>query len=467
MADGYRTEQDSLGQMRVPEGAMWGASTQRALENFPISGIRFPRDFIGALGMLKYLACQVNRDLGLLDSAMAAAISQAAMEVTEGQWDEQFPLDIFQTGSGTSTNMNANEVIARRATEILAQGAAAAGRKVHPNDHVNMSQSSNDVVPSCIHVAALVSLEKDLLPALQKLRTALDDKAKAFAGVVKLGRTHLQDAVPMTLGQEFSGYAAMVAHGIGRLGNVRWHLGELAMGGTAVGTGINAHPEFARRVIERLNDLSGLEFREAENHFEAQGARDAAVEVSGALKSAAVSLYKIANDIRWLGSGPRAGLGELKLPAVQPGSSIMPGKVNPVMAEALMMACVKVMGNDTSITFAGASGNLELNAMLPLIAYDLLQSLQILAGAAAAFEEKCVRGLEADAERCRGVLDRSLALATALVPRLGYDAAADLAKEAHAKGKSIREVALERGALPAAELDALLDPSGMIGGASP
>ena len=464
MADGYRMEQDSLGKMQVPEGAMWGPQTQRAVENFPISGLRFPRDFIGALGMLKYLACQVNRDLGLIDSAMAAALSQAAMEVTEGHRDDQFPVDVFQTGSATSTNMNANEVIARRATEILAQGGTAGlTRKVHPNDHVNLSQSSNDVIPTCIHIAALVALEKDLLPALDRLRAALEAKSKEFADVLKLGRTHLQDAVPMTLGQEFSGYAAMVAHGIGRLGNAKWHLGELALGGTAVGTGLNARPEFARKLIERLNDLSGMEFREAENHFEAQGARDAAVETSGALKSVAVSLYKIANDIRWLGSGPRAGFGELKLPAVQPGSSIMPGKINPVMAEALMMACAQVIGNDAAITFAGASGNFELNTMLPLIAYDLLQSLQILTGAASAFEERCVRGLSADPERCRQSVDKSLALATALVPRLGYDAAAALSQEAYLTGKTLRQAALDKGLMKAEELDALLDPAKMIG----
>jgi fumarate hydratase class II len=461
MADGYRTESDSMGEVKVPEGALWGAQTQRALDNFRISDMRFPRDFIGALGMIKYLACQVNRDLGLLDSAMAAAIAQAAMEVTEGQWDEQFPLDVFQTGSGTSTNMNANEVIAHRAGEILKTGGA--DRRVHPNDHVNLSQSSNDVIPSCIHIAALVSLEKDLLPALDKLRATLDAKAKAFKDVLKLGRTHLQDATPMTLGQEFSGYATMVAHGIGRLGNVRWHLGELALGGTAVGTGINAHPGFARKVIERLNDLSGLEFREAENHFEAQGSRDAVVEASSALKTVAVSLYKIANDIRWLGSGPRSGLGEIKLPSLQPGSSIMPGKVNPVMAEALMQACVQVMGNDAAIAFAGASGNFELNVMMPLLANNLLQSLQILANAAVAFEEKCVRGIEADAERCRSMIDRSLAMATSLVPKIGYDNAAALAKEAWITGKTVREAAQERGILKADELNALLDPAQLIG----
>ncbi len=459
MADGYRTETDSMGQVQVPEGALWGAQTQRALDNFQISGIRFPRDFIGALGMIKYLACQVNRDLGGIDSAMAAAISQASMEVTEGQWDDQFPLDIFQTGSGTSTNMNANEVIAHRATEIL---GAHAARKVHPNDHVNMSQSSNDVIPSCIHIAALVSLEKDLLPALNRLRAALDEKAGAFKDVLKLGRTHLQDATPMTLGQEFSGYAAMVAHGIGRLGNVRWHLGELALGGTAVGTGLNAAPDFARKVIERLNDLSGLEFREAENHFEAQGSRDAVVETSSALKTVAVSLIKIANDIRWLGSGPRAGFGEIKIPALQPGSSIMPGKVNPVMAEALLQACVQVIGNDAAITFAGASGNFELNVMMPLMAHGLLQSLQLLTNAVTAFEEKCVRGLEADAARCRAAIDGSLAMATALVPRLGYDKAAALAKEALAAGKTVRQMAQEKGVLKADELDALLDPARQI-----
>jgi fumarate hydratase class II len=461
MADGFRTEKDSMGEVKVPEGAMWGAQTQRALDNFRISDMRFPRDFIGALGMIKYLACQVNRDLGQLDSTMAAAIAQAAMEVTEGQWDEQFPLDIFQTGSGTSTNMNANEVIAHRAEEILKSNGA--GRRVHPNDHVNLSQSSNDVIPSCIHIAALVSLEKDLLPSLDKLRAALDAKAKAFKDVLKLGRTHLQDATPMTLGQEFSGYSAMVAHGIGRLGNVRWHLGELALGGTAVGTGINAHADFARKVIERLNELSGLEFREAENHFEAQGSRDAVVEASSALKTVAVSLYKIANDIRWLGSGPRSGLGEIKLPSLQPGSSIMPGKVNPVMAEALMQACVQVIGNDAAITFAGASGNFELNVMLPLLANSLLQSLQILANAANAFEEKCVRGIEADAERCRSMIDRSLAMATSLVPKIGYDNAAALAKEAWITGKTVREAAQERGILKAEELNALLDPAQLIG----
>ncbi|MDQ2999946.1 MAG: class II fumarate hydratase [Fibrobacterota bacterium] len=460
MADGYRTESDSMGEVEVPDGALWGAQTQRALDNFQISGMRFPRDFIGALGMIKYLACQVNRDLGGLDSTMASAISQAAMEVTEGQWDEQFPLDIFQTGSGTSTNMNANEVIAHRASEILGGSPA---RKVHPNDHVNMSQSSNDVIPSCIHIAALVSLEKDLLPALNRLRAALDEKSKAFSGVLKIGRTHLQDATPVTLGQEFSGYASMVAKGIGRLGNVRWHLGELALGGTAVGTGINAPPDFARKVIERLNDLSGLEFREAENHFEAQGSRDAVVETSGSLKMVAVSLIKIANDIRWLGSGPRCGLGELKIPAVQPGSSIMPGKVNPVIAEALLQACVQVIGNDAAITFAGASGNFELNVMMPLMANSLLQSLQILTHAVAAFEEKCVAGLEADVERCKATLDRSLAMVTSLVPRIGYDNAASLAKEAHVTGKTIRQVAQEKGILRPEELNALLDPSKLIG----
>ncbi len=457
MADGFRIEKDSLGEVQVPDGAMWGAQTQRALDNFQISGIRFPRDFIGALGMMKYLACQVNRDLGLIDSPMATAISQAAMEVTEGQHDEQFPLDILQTGSGTSTNMNANEVIANRAMEILSNGRPG-GRKVHPNDHVNLSQSSNDVIPTCIHVAALVSVEKDLLPALHRLRGTLEKKSEAFANVLKLGRTHLQDATPITLGQEFGGYAAMVAHGIGRIGNVRWHLGELALGGTAVGTGLNAPKEFATKVIERLNDLSGMEFREAENHFEAQGARDAVVETSGALKSVAVSLIKIANDIRWLGSGPRGGLGELKLPTVQPGSSIMPGKVNPVMAEALLQACVMVIGNDAAITFAGASGNFELNVMMPLMAHALLQSLQILAHSVSAFEEKCIAGLTADEERCQASIEGSLGMATSLVPRIGYDAAAALANQAYATGKTVRQVAMEKSLLTPGELDDLLNP---------
>ena len=476
MAEGYRTEGDSLGEVQVPEGALWGAQTQRAVENFPISGLRFPRDFIGALGMIKYLACEVNRDLGLLDGELAGAVSQAAMEVTEGQWDEQFPLDVFQTGSGTSTNMNANEVIAARAEALLARKARAGDLKagegsgavprarVHPNDHVNMSQSSNDVIPTVIHVAALVALDKDLLPALDRLRAALEEKAAAFAKVVKIGRTHLQDATPVTLGQEFGGYAAMVAHGIGRLGHVRWSLAELPLGGTAVGTGINMPEGFAGKVIERLNALSGLEFREAENHFEAQGARDAVVETSAALKTLAVSLYKIANDIRWLASGPRSGLGEIRLPAVQPGSSIMPGKVNPVLCEALMQACAQAIGNDAAITFAGASGNFELNAMMPVMGYGLLQSLQILARASAAFEEKCVRGIEADEERCKASIERSLAMATSLAPRIGYDNAAALAKEAYVTGRTIREVALERGLFRQEELDDLLDPVKLAGG---
>jgi fumarate hydratase class II len=468
--EGYRTDKDSLGEVQVPEGALWGAQTQRAVDNFPISGIRFPRDFIGALGMLKYLACEVNKDLGLLDAELAGAISQAAMEVTEGQWDEQFPVDIFQTGSGTSTNMNANEVIAARANEILAKKSRAGDLKqgsgsgampkprVHPNDHVNMSQSSNDVIPTCIHIAALVSLDKDLVPALVKLRGALEAKAEAFAQVVKIGRTHLQDATPVTLGQEFGGYASMVAHTIGRLGNVRFNLGELPLGGTAVGTGINAPQDFAPKVVDRLNGLSGLEFREAENHFEAQGSRDAVVEASAALKSAAVSLYKIANDIRWLASGPRSGFGEIRLPAVQPGSSIMPGKVNPVMCEALMQACAQVIGNDAVITFAGASGSFELNTMMPVMAHNLLQSLQILSRAVAAFEEKCVRGIEADEERCKASIEKSLAMATSLAPRIGYDNAAALAKEAWITGKTIRQVAQEKGLFRGEELNDLLDP---------
>lgn len=458
MADEFRTEMDSLGPIQVPKDALWGAQTQRALENFPISGIRFSRDFIGALGMLKYLACHVNQDLGLMDSTLASAISQAAMEVTEGKWDDEFPLDIFQTGSGTSTNMNANEVIAARATQILGGGKGPGGQRVHPNDHVNMSQSSNDIIPTCIHVAAQVALDKDLIPALHKLCKTLGDKATEFSDVLKIGRTHLQDATPITLGQEFGGYASMVAHGIGRLGNVRWHLGELALGGTAVGTGINSHPEFAARVIEQLNELSGMEFREAENHFEAQGSRDALVEVSGALKTVAVSLIKIANDIRWLGSGPRSGLGELRIPAVQPGSSIMPGKVNPVMAESLLQVCVQVIGNDATLTFGGASGNFELNVMMPLMAHSILQSLQILTHAVSAFEEKCVRGLEANVAACRDSIEGSLAMVTALAPHIGYDEAAALAKEAYATGKTIRQLAKDKNVLPSQTLDDLLDP---------
>ena len=445
-----------MGEMQVPESAYYGASTQRAVLNFPISSLRFGRRFIRALGLIKQAAAETNRDLGLLDRRVADAIAQAAAEVAEGRFDDQFVVDIFQTGSGTSTNMNANEVIATRAAELL--GAPRGSRAVHPNDHVNMCQSSNDVIPSAIHIAAVEGIVHDLLPALRELERGLAAKAEAFWPIIKIGRTHLQDATPIRLGQEFSGYASMVAHGIRRIEQCLDDLRELALGGTAVGTGINAHPEFAPRAIARINALTGESFREASNHFEAQGARDAAVAASGALRTVAVSLMKIANDIRWLGSGPRCGIGELRLPATQPGSSIMPGKVNPVIAESLMMIAAQVMGNDTTILICGQHGNFELNVMMPVLAHNLLESVELLARGARNFQEKLVAGLEADRERCEGLVEHSLAMVTALAPRIGYDRAAQLAKKAYETGKTIREVARQEGVLPEDELERLLDP---------
>lgn len=458
----HRVEKDSMGEVKVPKSAYWGAQTQRAVENFAISNRRFSREFLKALGMVKHVACQANRDLKLLDGRRAKAILKAAEEVWKGKHDGHFPVDVFQTGSGTSTNMNANEVIANRANEIL---GVASGEKnaVHANDHVNMSQSSNDVIPTCLHVAALFQLEEELLPALSALEKALHRKAKQFHPVLKIGRTHLQDAVPMRLGQEFGGYASMVAHGKIRLKKSGEGLLELALGGTAVGTGLNAPKNFAALAIRHLNKASGKAFREADNHFEAQGARDAAVEMSGSLKTVAVSLFKIANDIRWLGSGPRTGIGEIHIPAVQPGSSIMPGKVNPVMAEALMQVCAQVIGNDTAIGLGGMGGNFELNVMMPLIIDNLLESQRLLTQGVMVFTEKCVLGLQADDERCRGMIEKSLAMATALAPRIGYDKAAAIAKEAYASGRTIREVAQEVGVLPNRELEKLLDPLSQAG----
>ncbi|PZN09478.1 class II fumarate hydratase [Thermaerobacter sp. FW80] len=455
----YRIERDSMGAMRVPAAALYGAQTQRAVENFPISGIRFPRPFIRALGLIKRAAAETNAELGLLDRRIADAIVQAADEVIEGKLDDHFVLDIFQTGSGTSTNMNANEVIANRAIQIL--GGELGSRSVHPNDHVNMGQSSNDVIPSAIHIAALEQIERKLIPALEALRQALAEKAKAFDDVIKIGRTHLQDATPIRLGQEFSGYASMVEHGLRRLRAVREHLAELALGGTAVGTGINTHPEFPRRTIARIAEATGLPFREAENHFEAQGSRDAVVEASGQLRTVATSLMKIANDIRWLGSGPRCGIGEILIPPTQPGSSIMPGKVNPVMSEMLMMVCAQVIGNDTAIAVSNTHGNFELNVMMPVMAHNLLQSIEILANGVATFTERCVRGIEANRERCEALIEGSLAMVTSLVPRLGYDTAAEIAKEAYATGRTVRQLVLEKGLLSEEEAARLLDPRRM------
>jgi fumarate hydratase class II len=453
----FRTEADSMGEMQVPAGAYYGAQTARAVENFPISNLRFSRQFIRALGLIKKHAAITNTSLGLLPEKLSKAIQPAAQEVIDGKLDEQFVVDVFQTGSGTSTNMNANEVIANRAAEIL--GGKRGDKLVHPNDHVNQGQSSNDVIPTAIHLAALEAIEFQLGPALMELHQSLLQKADEFGGILKIGRTHLQDATPIRLGQEFSGYASQIAHGRARLKNMEIHLGELALGGTAVGTGINTHPEFARRTIEALAKETGLNLREAPNHFEAQAARDACVEASGALKTVAVSLIKIANDIRWLGSGPRLGLGELKLPATQPGSSIMPGKVNPVMCEMLIQVGAQVIGNDAVITFGGASGNFELNVMMPVMAYNLLQSIELLTNASRVFARRCVAGLEADVARCESNIDQSLAMCTALAPVIGYDKAAQIAKVAYETGRTVKEVALEMSGLDKTTLSGLLDPA--------
>ena len=451
----HRKERDSMGEVEVPRDALFGAQTRRALDNFPISDLRKPRRFVQALGAIKLEAANVNHELGLLDEDLRNAIVRAAEEVMEGELDNQFVLDVFQTGSGTSTNMNANEVISNRAIQGLG-GELGSKAPVHPNDHVNMGQSSNDVIPTAIHLSALISMHRDLLPALEKLQNALADKAREFDDVIKTGRTHLQDATPIRLGQEFEGYAGQIERGITRIHKAMDELSEVALGGTAVGTGVNTHPEFASRVAERLSARFGVELRETGNHFQAQSAMDGTVFASGALKTVAVSLMKIANDIRWLGSGPRAGIGEIALPEVQPGSSIMPGKVNPVIAESAAMVAAQVMGNDATITIAGQSGNFELNVMLPLIAYNLLQSIDLLANAADNLTDQCVTGIQAT-ERGPDLVEKGLMLATALAPEIGYDRAAEISKEAYKTGRTIREVAREKTDLSEEELDRLLD----------
>jgi len=451
----HRMERDSMGEVEVPRDALFGAQTRRALDNFPISDLRFPRRFIEALGAIKLEAANVNHELGGLDESFRDAIVRAAEEVVEGSLDNQFVLDIFQTGSGTSTNMNANEVISNRAIQILG-GEPGAKDPVHPNDHVNRGQSSNDVIPTAIHLAALISIERDLLPALHKLRGSLGDKAVEFDGVVKTGRTHLQDATPIRLGQELRGYSGQIERGIKRVEKAREDLAEVALGGTAVGTGVNTHPEFAGKVCERLSTRFGVEVRETKNHFQAQSAMDAAVFASGALKTVAVSLLKIANDVRWLGAGPRANLAEIALPEVQPGSSIMPGKVNPVIAESAAMVSAQVIGNDATIAVAGQSGNFELNVMLPVIAHNLLQSISLLAATAGNFTEQCVVGLTAT-ERGPELVEQGLMLATALAPEVGYDKAAEISKKAYKTGQTIREVARKDTELSEEELDKLLD----------
>lgn len=452
----YRDEKDSMGTVRVPADAYYGSQTQRAVENFPISKLRFPPEFIHGLALVKKCAVRVNDTLGLLDPKIAPAIAHAAQDVMDGRFDDQFVVDVFQTGSGTSSNMNMNEVVASRANEILT-GNKGGRSPVHPNDHVNMGQSSNDVIPSVIHMAALTLINRRLLPALESLKLALSAKSHEFKDIQKLGRTHLQDAVPLTLGQEFSGYARQIELGIERIRAVEPRLAELALGGTAVGSGLNAHPDFAKRVIALIAEHAGLPFCEAINHFEAQAGQDAAVETSGALKTLAVGLVKIANDIRWLASGPRSGLGEITIPSLQPGSSIMPGKVNPVMSEAVIQVAAQVVGNDTTITMGGQAGNFELNVMLPVIAYNLLQSISILASVTQAFNDKCIAGITANREVCAAYIEKSLALVTGLVPKIGYDQAAAIAKKAYETGKTIRQVAMEESILPEDELNDLLD----------
>jgi fumarate hydratase class II len=453
-----------MGDIQVPGNAYYGAQTQRAVENFPISGRGIPREVVHALGIIKAAAAKINHQQGVLDDERYDAINQAAREVADGQLDDHFPIDVFQTGSGTSSNMNANEVIANRAIELMG-GTIGSKDPVHPNDHVNAGQSSNDVFPTAVHLAAYESASTDLLPALDHLREALDAKAAEFADVVKPGRTHLMDATPVTLGQEFSGYCRQVELGGARVRAALERVAELPLGGTAVGTGLNAPPGLAQAIIAELRDQTGLHaLREAENHFEAQGARDALVELSGACKVIAVSLTKIANDLRLLGSGPRTGIAEIRLPAIQPGSSIMPGKVNPVICESVTQVAAQVIGNDAAVTIGGLSGNLELNVYIPLIARNVLESLRLLARSCDNFVEQCIAGITADVDRARELVEKDLAIVTALVPAIGYDTSAKLAKQAMAQDRPLREVVAEAGVLSDEELDRLLDIKRMTQG---
>ena len=453
-----RTERDSMGEMQVPADAYYGASTQRAALNFPISGLRFSRPFIRVLGLVKLASAKVNEELGLLEPDISAAVQKAAREVVDGKLDGEFVVDIFQTGSGTSTNMNANEVIANRASEIM--GGERGSKLVHPNDHVNKGQSSNDVIPTAIHVAALVEIDEKLLPALGRLQAGLEAKSKEFWGIVKTGRTHLQDATPVRLGQEFLGYAGQVERAIVRLRRAQDELSEVALGGTAVGTGVNTHAEFAARVCIVLSQELGVDVRETGNHFQAQNTLDGVLETSGSLRTTAISLQKIANDLRWLGSGPRAGIGELALPEVQPGSSIMPGKVNPVIAESVLQVVAHVIGNDAAIVQAAQGGYFELNMMMPVAAHNLLQAIELLSAAADNFNKQCISGLKAT-EKGPEMVERGLMLATAIAPAVGYDAAAAIAKEASKTGRTIREVAREKTELSEDDLTRLLNPEKM------
>lgn len=453
----YRIEKDSMGELRVPEDALWGAQTQRAVENFPISGIPMPRRFIEALGLVKWAAAGANAELGLLKSDVAIAIQKAALAVAAGEHDAHFPIDVFQTGSGTSSNMNANEVIARLASASL-------GADVHPNDHVNMSQSSNDVIPTSVHVSAAMGVTADLLPALEHISQTLVDKAAECAAIVKTGRTHLMDAMPVTLGQELDGWRAQIDSGRARLGDTLPRLTGLAQGGTAVGTGINAHPKFGAKVAVLLSEHTGVDFRPAESRFEAMSSQDTAVELSGQLRTLAVSLTKIANDLRWMNSGPLAGIGEIELPALQPGSSIMPGKVNPVVPEAVAMVCAQVVGNDATIAMAGQSGNFQLNVMLPVVAYNLLQSVEILGSASRCLADSAISGFKVNTDNINRALDRNPILVTALNPVIGYEKGAAVAKQAYKEGRPVKDVARELTDLSDAELDRLLDPAALTEG---
>jgi fumarate hydratase class II len=453
----YRTEHDSMGELKVPQDAFWGAQTQRAVENFPISGIPMPRQFVAALGLVKWAGAGANAELGILKSDLAIAIQNASLEVADGQHDEHFPIDVFQTGSGTSSNMNANEVISHLATESM-------GENVHPNDHVNMSQSSNDVIPTCVHVSAAIAIHSQLLPALRHLSGVLENKADEVRDIVKTGRTHLMDAMPVTLGQELDGWRSQIDHGIERLNDTMKRLTALAQGGTAVGTGINAHPKFGAKVAVLLSEKTGIEFKSAESMFEALSSQDAAVEASGQLRVLAVSLTKISNDLRWMNSGPLAGIGEIALPALQPGSSIMPGKVNPVIPEAVAMVCAQVIGNDTTITIAGQSGNFQLNVMLPVVTLNLLQSIELLANASTCLADKAIAGFTVNQDKINDGLHRNPILVTALNLVIGYELGAAIAKKSYAEGRPVKDVAKEMTDLTEEELDRLLDPAALTEG---
>lgn len=460
MLEDFRIERDTMGEIKVPKDALYGAQTQRAFDNHQISGLRFSRSFIWALGIVKDAAARVNSNLGLIDPALADMISQAAIEVAKGDHDDQFIVDIFQTGSGTSTNMNANEVIANRANQLLGKDRGSKS-SVHPNDHVNMCQSSNDVIPTVMHISAHSTINSNLLPALEQFRRVLKLKSQEFDSVVKVGRTHLQDATPIRLGQEFSAYKRQIIQNIRRISASLEVLAELPIGGTAVGTGLNAHPDFDKKICEEISILTKISFKPAKNKFESIASHDAIVEMSGVLRTLAVSLMKIANDIRWLSSGPRCGIGEINLPETMPGSSIMPGKVNPTQAEAICQVAAQVVGNDVAISIGGQSGNFELNVMKPLMIYNLLQSIEILSNSINSFTNRCISGIQVNKERIKSLLNQNLMTVTALSPKIGYDNAAKIAKEAYRSDRTIREVVIEMKLLSEEELSKLLDPEKM------